>query len=163
MKVKFIAIAALGKSRQIGLNGSLPWQVPEEYEFFKRTVKGQYVLIGRKNFEAHGSDVEGAYPLVLSRTPGYHHENALVFSSVLEATSYLDDAEVEVVYVMGGAEVYQETLPFVTEFLWSQMDYDGPADCYFPDFSQFSWTKISEEKHKDWKLTRLLKIPQKLY
>lgn len=163
MKVKLIAIAALGKNREIGLNGALPWSIPDEYQHYLQTVKGQYVLIGRKNFEINGSDVEGAYPLVLTRSRNYQHENALVFNDILEVLSYAEDAELEKIYVVGGAEIYKLALPYVSEFLWTEVNYSGPADTYFPDFSLFEWTKISEETHKDWKLRRLVKVPRSLF
>ncbi len=101
MNVKLIAIAALGKNRQIGLNGKVPWDLPDEYAQFLATIKDQYVLLGRKNFELHGKDVQGAYPLVLSRDPRYQAEKALVFQDILEVISYAEDSEIETIYVMG--------------------------------------------------------------
>jgi dihydrofolate reductase len=163
MNVKLIAIAALGKNREIGLNGKLPWQVPDEYAHFLKTVKGQYVLISRKNLELNGGDIEGALPLVLTRDTTYQNNNALMFRDILEVISYAEDAELEKIYVIGGGEIYQLALPYISEFLWSEIDYNGPADTYFPDFSAFQWTKISEEKHPGWKLRRLVKIPQQPY
>jgi dihydrofolate reductase len=163
MKVKLIAIAALGKNREIGLGGKLPWHIPDEYAHYLKTVKDQYVVIGRKNFESNGGDVEGAYPLVLSRDPHFQSENALVFRDFLEVLSYAEDAELEKLYIVGGAEIYRLALPYLSEFLWTEVDYTGPADTYFPDFSSFHWEKISEETHSDWKLRHLVKIPKKLY
>jgi dihydrofolate reductase len=163
MRVKFIAIAATGKNREIGLNGKLPWKLPDEYAHFLKTIKDQYVLVGRKNFDLHGKDVQGAYPLVLSRDPNYKAPNALIFRDILDVISYAEDAEVDRIYVMGGAEIYKLALPYVSEFLWTEVDYSGPADTYFPDFSSFEWTKLSEENHGTWKLRKLLKIPQQPY
>lgn len=163
MNVKLIAIAALGKNRQIGLDGKLPWNIPDEYQHYLKTVKDQYVLIGRKNLELNGGDIEGAYPLVLTRNPNYQNKKALVFRDIFEVISYAEDAEIERLFVIGGAEIYQLALPFISEFLWTEVDYDGPADTYFPDFSSFQWTKVSEKSHSGWKLRTLIKIPQKLY
>lgn len=158
MKVKFIAIAALGINRQIGLNGKLPWSIPEEYEHFKKTIKGQYVLIGRKNYEAHGSDVDGAMPLVLTRKP-YSNENAIVFSSVEGVLEYAADMNIEKIYVIGGGEIYKLLLPYISEFLCSVVDYDGPADTYFPEYLFYEWEMLNQEKHSDWTLFHMKKIP----
>jgi dihydrofolate reductase len=163
MNVKLIAIAALGKNREIGLDGKIPWNLPDEYSRFLATIKDQYVLIGRKNYELHGKDVYGAYPLVLSRDAQYQAPKALIFQGMLEVISYAEDSELEKIYVMGGAEIYKLALPYISEFIWTEVDYTGPADTYFPDFSSFDWTKVSEENHKSWKLRRLVKAPQKLY
>jgi dihydrofolate reductase len=163
MKVKLIAIAALGKNREIGLDGKLPWSIPDEYQHFLDTIKDQYVLIGRKNFEQHGGDVAGAYPLVLSRTPQSQTQNALFFTDLLQVISYAEDTELEKIYVIGGAEIYALTLPYLSEFLWTEVNYQGPADSYFPDFSGFQWNKICEETHQNWKLRHLIKVPQMPY
>lgn len=163
MKVKLIAIAALGKNREIGLDGHLPWNIPEEYEHYKKTIKGHYVLVGRRNYELNGGDIEGALPLVMSRNPQYQNENALIFRDILEVISYAEDAEIETIYVIGGADIYKEALPYISEFLWTEVGYSGPADTYFPDFSNFQWNKVSEERHKGWTLKRLVKIANKPY
>lgn len=162
MNVKLIAIAALGKNREIGLNGSLPWSLPAEYRHFKSTVFGKYVLMGRKNFEAHGCKVEGAHPIVLTRDRKFAHENALVFNTIQEALGFMEESKLPELYVIGGAEIYQLALPFVCEFLWTEVDYQGPADTFFPDFSPFVWTIVSQQVHAGWKLRRMIKIPQKL-
>jgi dihydrofolate reductase len=158
MKVKFIAIAALGPARQIGLNGCLPWSIPEEYQHYVDTVKGQYVLVGRKNFELHGSDVAGALPLVLSRTP-FTHPKALVFGSMSSVVDYADEMGIEKIYVIGGGEVYNLSLPYLSEFLCSVVDYEGPADTYFPEYMYYEWEMVRQEVFDRWSLYHMRKRP----
>ncbi len=160
MKVKFIAISALGKNREIGLNGKIPWIIPDEYQHYKNTVKGHYVLVGRKNFEFHGSDIEGAMPLVLTRHP-YSHPNAVVFSSMEGVFEYAQDMEIEVIYVIGGAEIYNLTLPYLSEFLCSIVDYEGPADTYFPPYMHYEWEVMNQELYPQWSLYHLKKRPER--
>lgn len=153
MKVKFIAIAALGHERQIGLNGALPWKNPEEYEHFQKTVKGQYILIGRKNFELHGEDVKGTKPLVLSRSkPEYYQD----MNQVIE---FAEANNIETIYVIGGAEIYNLTLPYISEFYCSVVDYNGPADKYFPEYMFYEWEIINQEIHPTWTLYHMRKHP----
>jgi dihydrofolate reductase len=158
MTVKFIAIAALGKNREIGLNGKVPWIIPDEYQHYKNTVKGHYVLVGRKNFELNGSDIEGAMPLVLSKQP-YSHPNAVVFSSMAGVLEYASDMDIKVIYVIGGAEIYNLTLPYLSEFLCSIVDYEGSADTYFPPYMHYEWEVMNQEVHPQWSLYHLKKRP----
>jgi dihydrofolate reductase len=158
MKVKFIGIAALGKSRQIGLDGKLPWNIPDEYNHYKEIVKGQYVLVGRKNFELNGSDIEGAMPLVLTRHP-YSHPNAIVFSSISGVEEYADDMGIEKIFVIGGGEIYNLTLPHLSEFMCSVVDYDGPADTYFPEYMFYEWEMLKQEVHDSWTFYHMRKHP----
>ena len=153
MKVKFIAISALGQSRQIGLHGGLPWSNAEEYEHFKKTVKGQYVLIGRKNFEIHQEDIEGTKPLVMGRSnPEYYQD----MNQVIE---FADAHHIEKIFVIGGAEIYALTLPYISEFYCSVVDYDGPADVFFPEYMFYEWEMLKQEVHKDWTLYHMKKHP----
>ncbi len=162
MNVKLIAIAALGKSRQIGLNNDLPWSLPDEYQYFQDTVKNQHVLIGRKNFDSHDGDVTGTTPLILTRDKDYQPENGLAFTTLKDVIAYADAEKIENLYVIGGAEIYRLTLPFLSEFLWSEVDYDGEADAWFPEFKAFPWSVQAEEKHPGWILRKMVKSPEKL-
>lgn len=162
MKVKLIAIAALGKNRQIGLRNELPWSIPDEYRHFQETVRGNHVLIGRKNFELHSGDIVGTTPLILTRNRNYKSSRGKVFQTLREVTEYADQNDIGKIYVIGGAEIYQLSLPYLSEFLWSEVDYDGPADAWFPEFLPLDWKQLSEEKHHHWTLRRLVKTPEKL-
>lgn len=153
MKTKFIAIAALGLNRQIGLNGGLPWSIPDEYEHFKNTVKGHHVLIGRKNFEAHKEDIEGCTPLVLSKSdPRY-------FKDMNQVIEHAEANQIETIYVIGGAEIYTLTLPYISEFYCSVVDYDGPADKYFPEYMFYEWEILNQKIHDKWTLYHMKKRP----
>src|SRR6478609_6258116 len=69
---KLIAIAAMASNRVIGRNGQLPWHLPEDLKFFKRTTLGHPVLMGRNTFESIverlGKPLPGRRSIVLSRT-----------------------------------------------------------------------------------------------
>ena len=154
MKTKFIAIAALGKNREIGLHGKLPWNIPEEYEHFNNAVQGQTVLVGRKNFEQHGKDIAGTKKaLVLSKS------NPAYFQNMNQVVQYTEENGIDTVYVIGGAEIYDLTLPYISEFLCTVVDYDGPADKYFPEYLFYEWEVIDQEIHEEWTLYHMKKRP----
>lgn len=158
MKVKFIAISALGIHRQIGLNGELPWSMPEEYEHFKKTVRGHWVLIGRKNFETHGGDVEGTNPIVMTGS-GKTYENALTAASMNDVIAIAEEKNIETIFVIGGAEIYNLTLPYWSEFYCSIVDYDGPADRYFPEYMSYEWEMLEQKVHDKWTMYHMKKRP----
>lgn len=159
MDVKFIAIAALGPNREIGLAGKLPWNIPDEYKHYQQTVKDQYVLVGRKNLEANGGNIAGTKPIVLSKNTDFTTPNAVVFQSMDQVIQYAKDKEIKTIFVIGGAEIYNLTLPYLSEFLCSIVDYEGPADTYFPQYLSYEWEVINSEIHKDWTLYHMIKRP----
>lgn len=159
MSVKFIAIAALGKNREIGLKGHIPWSIPDEYKHYQDTVKDQYVLVGRKNFECHQGDIQGAKPIIMTRGT-YHHEKAVaVVSTVTDVIKFAEDHQIKTIYIVGGAEIYNLTLPYLSEFICSIVDYEGPADTYFPEYMFYEWEVKNQEVHDKWSMYHLIKIP----
>ncbi len=161
MTAKLIAIAALGPKREIGLDGHLPWSIPEEYAHYKKTVQGHYVLVGRKNFEANGEDIEGATPIVMTRQD-FNHPKALKVSSLPELESLAAEKGIHKIFVIGGAEIYNLTLPYISEFYCSIVDYNGPADTYFPEYMFYEWDMLYEEVHKDWTFYHMKKRAEPL-
>jgi dihydrofolate reductase len=159
MKVKFTAISAIGKNREIGLNGKLPWSMPDEYAHYKKTVRGHHVLVGRKNFELNEDDFQDSHPIVLSRDPNFSSPKALCFNTMEQVIEYADANQIAVVYVIGGAQIYELTLPYLSEFLCSVVDYAGPADTYFPQYLSYEWEVCSSEIHDKWTLYLLKKRP----
>jgi len=153
---KLTAIAAMGKSRQIGIDGTLPWKIPEEYEHYQNTAGGHYLIVGRKNYEANASDIKIGTPLVLTRQKDYSPKGVRVFHSFEEVLSFLKDQNCEQAFVIGGEEIYRLSLPFLDEILLSVVDYDGEADTYFPELNETDWN-VKVEKRPKYELRRMTK------
>ena len=164
MKVKFIAIAILGKNKRLALPSKSFWVHPQVNEEFLHSVKQQYVVIDDKMIEELGGDIEGAYPLVLSDDPSYSNKNALVFKTLEDVLYYATDAELEQVFIMGGVKTFQDTMPFVSDFHWFEIDVQEGDELTFPDFSNYQWNKVAEKRNKNtnWSFHHLIKAPQKL-
>lgn len=111
-------IAAVGRQGQIGLNGRLPWRHPEDLQWFKEQTMGKVVVCGANTAE-HLPLLPGRHLHVMQRgeTP----------ESVIQCYSHNQD-----LWVIGGAKTYQQWMPHVDRCLISLIDYDGPADAWFP-------------------------------
>lgn len=150
---KLIAIAAMGKSRQIGLNGKLPWKIPEEYQHYQNTVRGHYLIVGRKNYEANASDIEIGTPLVLTRQKDFKPQNVRVFHSFEKVVSFLEKSSIEKAFVIGGEEIYRLALSYLDEIHLSIVDYDGEADTYFPEINESDWNiEVIKRPHFELRL-----------
>jgi dihydrofolate reductase len=65
----FKAIAAMSLNRVIGAGGKIPWHLPEDFKWFKKTTMGNVVVFGRKTFESLGKPLPNRKNLVLTRHP----------------------------------------------------------------------------------------------
>lgn len=132
MTLRLVAIVAMTSDRIIGRDGTLPWHLPEDLAFFKRTTSGHPIVMGRKTYESIGKPLPKRRNIVLTRdrnwaVPGVemiHHPSDLTSLAGLEGT----------VFIIGGAEVYSAFLDLTDELLVSRVQENFPGDTRFPEF-----------------------------
>ena len=140
-------IVAVAKNGAIGLNNELLYRLPNDLKRFKALTTGHTIIMGRKTFE---SLPKGALPnrrnIVLSRQEGLHYENAECYSSIDEALMQCDYTED--VYIIGGGELYNQTLPLAKRIHLTLVD-DTPAqaDAFFPTLNPAEWRETLREEH----------------
>ena len=140
-----IIIGAMSTDHVIGRGNGMPWHVPEEYAQFRRFIKGQTLLIGRRSYEIFGPDLTSAHTVVVSRStrelPG-----ATVVATVEDA---LREAESfgRTVFSAGGASIYAQTLPLAEAMYLSYIKGHFTGDAYFPAFSEREWVVERREDH----------------
>ena len=97
-------IAAMDKNRLIGSNNDLPWRLPADLAFFKRTTLGKPIIMGRRTFESIGKALPGRRNIVVTRNALFTAEDCEVVTSLDAALDLCrDDAEV---MLIGGASLY---------------------------------------------------------
>jgi dihydrofolate reductase len=140
-------IAAMAKNRVIGRNNALPWHLPEDLKYFKATTLGKPILMGRKTFDSIGKPLPGRTSVVLTRNPEWSFDGCLVVPSLDAALARLADREE--VLVIGGADLYQQTLPRADRLYLTEINADFEGDAWFPDFDRSQWQQISRQPHPD--------------
>ena len=136
-------IAALAHNRVIGRDNRLPWHLPADLRFFKRTTMGKPLLMGRRTWESIGRPLPGRRMIVLSRDPGYQAPGCTVARSLDEAVEIA--GTVPEIMVIGGATLYQQTLPRAERLYLTLVEADVPGDAWFPEWDQRDWRLVWEE------------------
>ena len=144
---KISIIAAVDRRMAIGFQKQLLFWLPNDLKRFKALTTGNTIIMGRKTFE---SFPKGALPnrrnVVLSSNPETQCPGAEVFLSLDAALQSCK--EDEHVYIIGGASVYSQALPFADELCLTEIDDTAPeADTYFPEVSPAIWCEKSRETH----------------
>ena len=150
---KFKAIAAMSENRVIGNRGEIPWHLPEDFKWFKKTTMGDTLVMGRKTYESIGRPLPGRDTYVLSRTPC---EIPGVYSFTdLEALDHLKTNQT--IWIAGGGEIYKQMLSKCTELYLTRVHRSVAGDAFFPEFeSDFQLDSIME-KNDDFSIERWLK------
>lgn len=134
----FILIAAIGPNRELGFKGVMPWHNTEDLQHFKNTTYHSKVVFGRNTYVNLPKKLVNREIYVVSCN--YEDTNVHVIND-FELFLNKHQHSPEIYYIAGGAKIYQQALPYCNELLISQMNYEGPADTYFPEIDESLYTK----------------------
>lgn len=142
------AIVAMSKNRVIGRQGALPWRLPEDLKRFKAITLGHPIVMGRKTFDSIGRVLPGRQNIVVSRQVGLKIEGADVVQTVDQALE-LARANEQDVFIVGGGEIYSQTLPRVNRLYLTLVHQEISGDAYFPVLDWNEWEEVSREDRSD--------------
>lgn len=133
--MNIIAIAAIGKNRELGTKNRLSWRIPDDFKRVKEITMGHPLIMGRKTFESIGRPLPGRTNIVITRDTNYVAKGCLVVNSLEEALKKAREIEEEV-FIFGGAEIYEQAMPYTNKlYLTLINDKDSEADAFFPDYA----------------------------
>lgn len=138
-------ICATSENNVIGVNNRLPWRLPADLKRFKELTLNHTVVMGRKTYESIGKALPERINVVITRNKEFKAPDCLVASSVEEALALCkEDAEI---FVIGGASIYQQALPYANRIYLTKIDVDFVGDAYSPKLDQSVWRKVEEDPH----------------
>lgn len=133
-------IVAMDRKGVIGAQGSLPWRLPADLKRFKQLTMGKPIVMGRRTHESIGRPLPGRDNIVVTRDRAYRGHGCTVVHSIDDAFRHCAGAG-EVI-VMGGAELYRQTLGRADCIYLTEIDADTGGDTYFPEFERGGWREI---------------------
>jgi dihydrofolate reductase len=138
------AIAAMSSNRVIGREGDLPWHLPRDMRFFKETTMGHYIIMGRNNFASMNyRPLRGRTNIVLTRDPFFITSSAIVAHAIEEALSIALDAGEEEVFIIGGGEIYKQSIHLWDKIYLTEVIKEIAGDTYFPEIDMNEWQLTS--------------------
>ena len=142
-------IAAVSENNAIGKHNSLPWHLPEDLKFFKKTTMGKPVIMGRKTFESLGRPLPGRLNIVLSGNKDLKlPDGVLVYDDVNLALERLQSENTEEGFILGGGKIFATTMPVADRMYITRVNTIIPdADTFFPDIDHTHWKMVWEENH----------------
>lgn len=154
--MKLIAIVAHDPNRLIGSKGDLPWHLPADLAFFKKTTSGHPIVMGRKTFDSIGRALPKRQNIVLTRDQSWSAENVTVIHSP-EEVRQLTFTQPDPVFIIGGAEIYQQFLPLLDEILVTKVKTQYEGDTFFPEYESLFKTPQSVLEEKEFSVLRFVK------
>lgn len=140
---KLSIIAALAENRVIGRENRLPWRLPADLAHFKRLTLGKPIVMGRRTWESLPGLLPHRTHIVVTRDRGYIAQGAEVAHSLDDALALVGGAEE--VMIIGGADLYRQTLPFADRLYLTLIHEAFEGDAYFPPVDPERWCEVSRE------------------
>jgi len=140
-------------NRVIGRGNQIPWHLPEDFKWFKRTTTGHVIVMGRKTFESIGKPLPNRETIVLSRT-GFSYPGVKTVRSLAEIDS---DKEI---FICGGAQIYAEALPLCSDLYLTLVKREVEGDTFFPAFeASFELAEVIAD-NPDFKICHYRRRPR---
>ena len=143
--MKYI-IVAYDKNRLIGANNSLLWQgdMAADMRHFRELTTGNVVIMGRKTYESIGKPLPNRQNIVITRQP-LKIDGVQIVSSIEQAYEQAESGKD--IFVIGGGQVYEQSISTVEQILATEIDATFQGDTYFPVLPN-DWYEISRDDHQ---------------
>ncbi|MEO0338532.1 MAG: dihydrofolate reductase [Bacteroidota bacterium] len=142
------AIVAVAKNRVIGKDNNIPWYLSTDLKFFKKTTLNHHVIMGRKSFESIGRPLPKRTNVVITRNAFYMATGCICVYSVEEALSIAENNGEEEAFIIGGAQIYELSLPYLDKLYLTEVDAEPEGDVYFPEIDLSEWNLLSQKDHQ---------------
>lgn len=141
------AIVATAKNNVIGKDNQIPWYLPADLAYFKKTTLDHHIIMGRNSFHSIGRPLPKRTNIVVTRDLFFTAQGVLVAHSVEEALGMAFDGGEAEVFIIGGGEIYRETAELWDRIYVTEVDLEVPGDVLFPEINPEEWEEIWRETH----------------
>jgi len=125
-------IVAMASNRVIGDRGDIPWKIPGEQKMFKEITLGHVVIMGRKTYESLIRPLPGRTNIVVTRQTDYEAPGCIIAQDLDRAINSIAADESEA-FIIGGGQLYQETIPVADRIYVTLIPREIPGDTFFPE------------------------------
>jgi dihydrofolate reductase len=140
-----IMIAAVAENNALGKNNDLLWHLPNDFKRFKEITSGHHIIMGRKTFESFPKPLPNRTHVIITRQKDFEYEGCIVVQNIEKAISVCPINEN--LYIIGGGEIYQQSISFADQLDITRVHHSFDADVYFPEIDPKIWELSSETFH----------------
>jgi dihydrofolate reductase len=161
-------IVARARNGAIGRDGALPWRLPEDLAYFRRTTMGHALIMGRKTWDSLGRPLPGRLNIVVTRNPHWLAKGAVAATSLDDAVdiatrwfaagvpgvtrpdgSALDTPPSPTAFIIGGAQLYETAMAALAlaKLHVTEVDTVIEGDAWFPPFDPGAWRAIERDDY----------------
>ena len=122
-------------NRVIGAGNKIPWDLPEDFKWFKKMTTGHILVMGRRTFESIGKPLPNRTTIVLTRSP-----KPIAGVWTIAELNQLEPTDPQFagreIFICGGAQVYEQALPLCSDLYLTLVKRVVEGDAFFPSFEE---------------------------
>lgn len=137
--IKLVHVVAMSQNRAIGKDNQLLWHIPDDLQHFKRITQGGVIVMGRKTFESLPRLLPNRTHIVITRQPIKYEGVVMAHSlqdAILLAKAYAHAKQQNKIFIIGGGEIYHQSLDMVDVLEITEVDTVIKADAFYPDIDE---------------------------
>lgn len=142
------AIVATANNWVIGRNNDIPWYLPADLKYFKKTTLHHHIIMGRNCFQSIGRPLPKRTNIVVTRNAFFTGTGLLVAHSIEEALHMAHDNGETEAFIIGGGQIYAQSQAFWDRVYLTEVELDVQGDVYFPALDFSEWTLNWSEAHE---------------
>ncbi len=143
---KLSIIAAIATNNIIGNNNSLPWDIPEDRQYFRNLTLNNIIIMGRKTYESLPKILDNRINIVVIKNNNYPLNDQIIraynYDEALQIANDYAKIEHKDIFVIGGESCYRYFLPITTYLYITKLYYEAIGDTYFPNYDKDQFTEI---------------------
>lgn len=143
--IKITLIVAAAENNAIGKDNKMLWHLPDDFKYFKRNTINHSIVMGRKTFESIGKALPERRNIVVTRDQNWLANEVDVANSIQDVLTYCRDERE--IFILGGANVYQQTLPLAQKVLLTRVHTTIDGDTFFPELPSTEWALTDQDYH----------------
>jgi dihydrofolate reductase len=140
-------IVAVGDNNIIGKDNDIPWYLPADLQYFKKTTLHSPVIMGRNCYVSIGRPLPKRTNIIITRDVYFISSNCIVCRSVHEALKEAKLTGAEEVFIIGGGQIYDQTKELWDKLYITHVDINVSGDVFFPEIDYSKWNQTFKEHH----------------
>ena len=136
-------IVATSENNVIGSHNELPWNLPNDFKYFKNKTWGMPVIMGRNTFESLKKSLPGRINIVVTKKRDWHPEEVFVSNNIESAIEKAKESDAKEIFIIGGGEIFKQTMDKVSRIYITRVHIKADGDTFYPQINTAEWAKIS--------------------
>ncbi|MEK7256038.1 MAG: dihydrofolate reductase, partial [Bacteroidota bacterium] len=135
------------KNNVIGRDNQIPWYLPADLQYFKKTTLNHHVIMGRNTFESTGRPLPKRTNVVVTRDSFFTATGIVVVHSLAEALELAAANGETEAFIIGGGQIFEQAMPLLDKIYLTDVDLEVEGDVFFPKLEGSEWQEVWREAH----------------